>query len=80
MNTQVKEQLNRAARKVKGWAICAQERGSEIVQTVIVLGFAVGLGVALIALQGNMEKAIDSAGSQISNIFSNATDYQAPKF
>ena len=50
-----------------------EEGGSEIVQTVIVLGFAVGLGAALIALQGNIQTAIKDAGTAITDMFSKVT-------
>lgn len=44
--------------------------GSEIVQTVIVLGFAVGLGAALMLLQGNIQTAITTVGTNIIDMFS----------
>ena len=47
--------------------------GSEIVQTVIVLGFAVGLGAALMLLQGNVQEAITTAGSNVTKMFSEIT-------
>ena len=47
--------------------------GSEIVQTVIVLGFAVGLGAALMLLQGNIQTAITTAGTNITDMFSKIT-------
>lgn len=50
-----------------------EEGGSEIVQTVIVLGFAVGLGAALIALQGNIQTAIKDAGTAVTDMFSKVT-------
>lgn len=50
-----------------------EEGGSEIVQTVIVLGFAVGLGAALIALQGSIQTAITNAGTAITDMFSKVT-------
>ena len=43
--------------------------GSEIVQAVIVLGFAVGLGAALMLLQGNIQTAITTAGTNITDLF-----------
>ena len=52
----------------------APERGSEIVQTVIVLGFAVGLGAALMLLQGNIQTAITTAGTNITDLFSKVTN------
>ena len=48
--------------------------GSEIVQTVIVLGFAVGLGAALMLLQGNIQTAITTAGTNITDLFSKVTN------
>ena len=55
-------------------ALRGEERGgSEIVQTVIVLGFAVGLGAALIALQGNIQSAITQAGTSVTDMFSKIT-------
>ncbi|WP_080802075.1 hypothetical protein [Arabiibacter massiliensis] len=50
-----------------------EEGGSEIVQTVIVLGFAVGLGAALMALQGNIATVIKSAGTSIGEMFRSVT-------
>ena len=50
-----------------------EEGGSEIVQTVIVLGFAVGLGAALILLQGNIQTAITDAGTSVTDMFSKIT-------
>lgn len=47
--------------------------GSEIVQTVIVLGFAVGLGAALLLLQGNIQQAITKAGTSVTDMFSKIT-------
>ncbi len=51
-----------------------QNAGSEIVQTVIVLGFAVGLGAALMLLQGNIQEAIQNAGVAITDMFSKVTN------
>lgn len=51
-----------------------EEGGSEIVQTVIVLGFAVGLGAALILLQGNIQEAITKAGNAVTEMFSKVTN------
>ena len=45
----------------------------EIVQTVIVLGFAVGLGAALLLLQGNIQTAITKAGTSVTDMFSKIT-------
>ena len=50
-----------------------EEGGSEIVQTVIVLGFAVGLGAALIMLQGNIQSAITKAGTAVTDMFTKVT-------
>ena len=44
-----------------------------IVQTVIVLGFAVGLGAALLLLQGNIQTAITKAGTSVTDMFSKIT-------
>lgn len=74
MTELVKDYAVRATAGAKRAARKAGECGSEIVQTVIVLGFAVGLGVALIALQGNVEQSIDKAGSSIVSIFDSATE------
>jgi hypothetical protein len=46
-----------------------QEGGNEIVAAVIVLGFVVGCGVALMALQGDIQTAITDAGSKIQSTF-----------
>ena len=51
----------------------AEDGGSEIVQTVIVLGFAVGLGAALLLLQGNIQTAITKAGTSVTDMFSKIT-------
>ena len=50
------------------------QRGmSGSVQTVIVLGFAVGLGAALLLLQGNIQTAITKAGTSVTDMFSKIT-------
>lgn len=60
--------------KVRALIVRGEEGGgSEIVQTVIVLGFAVGLGAALMLLQGNIQTAITTAGSNIIDLFSKVT-------
>lgn len=60
--------------RARAWLLCGEERGgSEIVQTVIVLGFAVGLGAALVALQGNIQSAITQAGTSVTDMFSKIT-------
>ncbi len=60
--------------KVKALLVRGEEDGgSEIVQTVIVLGFAVGLGAALILLQGNIQSAITKAGTSVTDMFSKVT-------
>lgn len=51
-----------------------QNGGSEIVQTVIVLGFAVGLGAALMLLQGDIQESIQNAGAAITDMFSKVTN------
>ena len=50
-----------------------EDGGSEIVQVVIVLGFAVGLGAALMTLQNQINTSINSAGTSISNMFRSVT-------
>lgn len=50
-----------------------EEGGSEIVQTVIVLGFAVGLGAALLLLQGSIQSAITKAGTSVTDMFAKIT-------
>ena len=47
--------------------------GAEVGQTVIVLGFAVGLGAALLLLQGNIQGAITQAGTAVTDMFSKIT-------
>ena len=60
--------------KIKALLVRGEEDGgSEIVQTVIVLGFAVGLGAALILLQGNIQGAITKAGTSVTDMFSKVT-------
>ncbi len=49
------------------------EGGSEVIQTVIVIGFAVGLGAALMALQGVFNTSIESAGTNVNNLFGKIT-------
>lgn len=50
-----------------------EDGGSEIVQVVIVLGFAVGLGAALMTLQNSVNSSITSAGTSINNMFKSVT-------
>ena len=60
--------------KVRALLVVGEEDGgSEIVQTVIVLGFAVGLGAALLLLQGNIQTAITKAGTSVTYMFSKIT-------
>ena len=60
--------------KVRALLVVGEEDGgSEIVQTVIVLGFAVGLGAALLLLQGNIQTAITKAGTSVTVMFSKIT-------
>ena len=60
--------------KVRALLVVGEEDGgSEIVQTVIVLGFAVGLGAALLLLQGNIQTAITTAGTSVTDMFSKIT-------
>ena len=60
--------------KVRALLVVGEEDGgSEIVQTVIVLGFAVGLGAALLLLLGNIQTAITKAGTSVTDMFSKIT-------
>ena len=60
--------------KVRALLVVGEEDGgSEIVQPVIVLGFAVGLGAALLLLQGNIQTAITKAGTSVTDMFSKIT-------
>ena len=60
--------------KVRALLVVGEDDGgSEIVQTVIVLGFAVGLGAALLLLQGNIQTAITKAGTSVTDMFSKIT-------
>ena len=60
--------------KVRALLVVGEEDGgSEIVQTVIVLGFEVGLGAALLLLQGNIQTAITKAGTSVTDMFSKIT-------
>ncbi len=60
--------------KVRALLVVGEEDGgSEIVKTVIVLGFAVGLGAALLLLQGNIQTAITKAGTSVTDMFSKIT-------
>ena len=56
-----------------------EDGGSEIVQVVLVLGFAVGLGAALMTLQKQINTSINSAGTSISNMFRSVTAGAAAK-
>lgn len=56
-----------------------EDGGSEIVQVVIVLGFAIGLGAALMTLQNQINTSINSAGTSISNMFRSVTAGAAAK-
>ena len=56
-----------------------EDGGSEIVQVVIVLGFSVGLGAALMTLQNQINTSINSAGTSISNMFRSVTAGAAAK-
>ncbi len=69
MNT-IKDVCNKA----RAMAYCGEEDGgSEIVQVVIVLGFAVGLGTALMALQNQINTSINGASTSIANMFKSVT-------
>jgi uncharacterized membrane protein len=50
-----------------------QEGGNEIVAAVIVLGFVVGCGAALVAMQESLTKAITTSGTDITTLFTNIT-------
>ena len=72
----MKQGKNRSYRccKLRALVVRGEENGgSEIVQTVIVLGFAVGLA-ALMLLQGNIQTAITTAGTNITDLFSKVTN------
>lgn len=67
--------LGRACCKARSLLVRGERGGgSEIVQTVIVLGFAVGLGAALMLLQGDIQDSITSAGTAITDMFSKVTN------
>lgn len=71
--------MNEMGGKVRAWAFAGEEDGgSEIVQVVIVLGFAVGLGAALLLLQGQINAAIKSAGTSITSTFKSVTSNSVP--
>ena len=73
----MKQGKNRSYRccKLRALVVRGEENGgSEIVQTVIVLGFAVGLGAALMLLQGNIQTSITTAGTNITDLFSKVTN------
>ena len=72
----MKQGKNRSYRccKLRALVVRGEENGGfEIVQTVIVLGFAVGLGAALLLLQGNIQTAITKAGTSVTDMFSKIT-------
>ncbi len=74
MNMKSKDFKKDTVSKVRALVVAGEEGGgSEIVQTVIVLGFAVGLGAALMLLQGNIQAAITTAGTNITDMFSKVT-------
>jgi uncharacterized membrane-anchored protein YitT (DUF2179 family) len=50
-----------------------QEGGNEIVAAVIVLGFVVGCGAALVAMQKELTTAITTSGTDITTLFTNIT-------
>lgn len=60
--------------KLKAMAMRGEaEGGSEIIQTVIVIGFAVGLGAMLMSLQGIFNTSIETAGKNVNDLFSKIT-------
>ena len=79
MNTNMDMNMNSVS--LKGFADKAralayrgeEDGGSEIVQVVIALGFAVGLGAALMLLQTQVNTAITSAGSSVTSMFKSVT-------
>ena len=59
--------------KVRALLVVGEEDGgSEIVQTVIVLGSR-WFGAALLLLQGNIQTAITKAGTSVTDMFSKIT-------
>ena len=79
MNTNMDMNMNGVS--LKGFADKAralayrgeEDGGSEIVQVVIALGFAVGLGAALMLLQTQVNTAITSTGSSVTSMFKSVT-------
>ena len=69
----MKQRKNRTYRcnKIRALVVRGEENGG---QAVIVLGFAVGLGAALMLLQGNIQTAITTAGTNITDLFSKVTN------
>ena len=66
--------MNQTNNKLEALAMRGEaEGGSEVIQTVIVIGFAVGLGAALLALQGVFNGSIGTAGTNVSTLFSKMT-------
>ena len=73
----MKQRKNRSYRcnKIRALVVRGEENGgSEIVQAVLVLGFAVGLGAALLLLLGNLHTALSSAGTNLTDLFSKVTN------
>ena len=54
------------------------ESGAEIVQVILVLGFALLLGAALLLVGDQLAGLISTAGTQLSNLFGNMTDGVPP--
>ena len=49
--------------------------GSEIVQTVIILGFALGLGLALLLLQGMITDTMNKGATSLNEFFTRITQH-----
>ena len=66
--------MNQTNNKLEALAMRGEaEGGSEVIQTVIVIGFAVGLGAALLALQGTFNTSITNAGTNVNDLFGKIT-------
>ena len=64
--------------KIKALAYEGEEEGgAEIVQVVIVLAFAIGLGLALMFLQGLINCRINDTGSELSSFFEHLVNGRA---
>ena len=61
---------NKDASKNKTFIGRRKENGSEIVQVVIVLGFALALGAALLLMQDTITAGISSVQQEVQSFFS----------